>query len=79
MTSYAAAADGCRRAALAAHFGEGPPPCNGMCDLCKAAGSSASAVGANPSALQPQKQDLAPVALLAVTALKVCTWATACL
>jgi len=32
--AYLTCDGGCRRAVLARHFGEPPPPCNAMCDLC---------------------------------------------
>jgi hypothetical protein len=40
VTSYAVGITSCRRAALAAHFGEAAPICNQMCDLCQAAAAS---------------------------------------
>ncbi|PSC67654.1 mediator of RNA polymerase II transcription subunit 34 isoform X1 [Micractinium conductrix] len=42
MAQYAAAHT-CRRALLACHFGEAPPPCHAMCDCCRAADAAAEA------------------------------------
>lgn len=72
VTRYSAAAAGCRRAALAAHFGEVPPPCNGMCDLCKAAAGSRNDTAGSGNAAAPQpEEDLTDAAVRAVAALKV--------
>lgn len=75
ITAYASAARGCRRAMLASHFGEPPPPCSGACacDLCKAA-AAAAAAGQQHGQQQGQQQevDITVPALHALGALKVC-------
>lgn len=62
MTRYAAATTGCRRSLLAAHFGEGAPPCTGMCDLCEAAATAAEGgQNAGTSSRAPAAVDQADV------------------
>ncbi|WIA10092.1 hypothetical protein OEZ85_010299 [Tetradesmus obliquus] len=81
VTGYAAATSGCRRAALAAHFSEPPPPCNGICDLCAAythTAAAADAAGVSRATAQQQQQqqrqqqqrDITAEALCAIAALK---------
>ncbi|GAB4814163.1 hypothetical protein N2152v2_001209 [Parachlorella kessleri] len=45
MLGYAAAST-CRRSIISRHFGEAPPPCHNMCDICKAAAANAPAEAA---------------------------------
>lgn len=44
------AAHTCRRALLARHFAEPPPPCNAMCDVCARAAGAAPGAPAAPAA-----------------------------
>jgi superfamily II DNA helicase RecQ len=76
VAGYAAATSGCRRAALAAHFSEPLPPCNGMCDLCAAnAAAMADGGGASRTTAQQQQQqqqrDITAEALCAIASLRV--------
>lgn len=84
IMGYAAATQGCRRAILAAQFGEPPPQCNGSCDLCAEAAARASRTtqqqqeereeeeGGQPvQVTAPQQLDLTEHAQLVVKVLQV--------
>ncbi len=71
----------CRRALLAEHFGEPPPPCegDGMCDLCRrrkdlsiTAATAACSQPAAPSAMRGDgEEDITDAALLLLQTLQV--------
>lgn len=83
IMGYAAATQGCRRAILAAQFGEPPPQCNASCDLCAEAAARAGHTaqqqqdegeqeGGQPvQVTAPQQLDLTEHAQLVVKVLQV--------